>query len=324
MQIRQLAEAGSSAASNDRPGGAALPSDAVAGRPPAAESTALDVARRSRPPAASAELDVGSVLENRYRVVRLLGRGGMGAVYLADDEVLGEQVALKVISAALDHQPAEMIERFRREASAARKVSSPNVIRIHDLGQTRSGLLYISMEYFPGKTLARLLDLRGTLGELEIRDVIGQICAGLGAAHAAAVIHRDLKPQNVLVGERSAVKLIDFGLAKVSSLHGMTASGLILGTPQYMSPEQIKGLEVDARSDIYSLGALTYHAVAGRPPFSGATPIAVGFAHLTEPPRPPRELRPDLSPRLNGAILAALEKNPADRPQTVGEFQAAI
>ncbi len=277
-----------------------------------------------REAAAPEVVSVGTMLANRYRVDKLLGRGGMGAVYLAYDEVLSEHVALKMISAAWSHDQRALIERFRREASAARKVSHPNVVRIHDLGETSDGLMYISMEYLAGKTLADLLAARGTLGVREHRDIVGQICDGLGAAHEVGVIHRDLKPQNVLVGERNAVKIIDFGLAKTAMMSGMTATGLMLGTPYYMSPEQVRGQEVDARSDIYSLGALSYHALTGQPPFDGDTPIAIGFAHCSEQPTPPRELRKGISNELNDTILAALAKDPRDRPQDTSEFRKAL
>ncbi len=289
--------------------------------------TETDIARRkalARTVEVSSELQIGDTLANRYRIVRLLGRGGMGAVYLADDEVLGEPVALKVISSGLSHDRRAALERFRREASAARRVSAPNVIRIHDLGETPDGHPYISMEHFAGKPLSAVIAARGTLDNDDGYDILGQICDGLEAAHKAGVIHRDLKPQNVLVGPRNSVKIIDFGLAKSSFMPEMTATGLIMGTPHYMSPEQVRGRDVDARSDIYSLGALTYHAMTGRPPFDGKTPIAIGFAHCSEPPVPPRTLRPKLSPGLNDMILAALAKKPADRPQSASEFRTAL
>jgi serine/threonine protein kinase len=162
-------------------------------------------------------LQPGAVLANRYKIERLLGRGGMGAVYLAHDEVLGDAVAVKVIASAFAADEPALLERFRREAAAARKVTSPNVIRIHDLGEARPGLLYLSMEYFPGRTLAEIITARGSVPLADCLDYLRQICAGLAAAHDAGVIHRDLKPHNVLVGERGVVKLIDFGLAKATT-----------------------------------------------------------------------------------------------------------
>jgi serine/threonine-protein kinase len=266
----------------------------------------------------------GELVEKRYRVQRLLGRGGMGAVYLCHDEVLNEPVALKVIAPAWSHDLAELGDRFRHEVSAARRISCPQVIRIYDLGETRNGLLFFSMEYFPGETLDELLRRRGALGAGDRSQLLGEVCAGLAAAHAVGVIHRDLKPHNVLVGERDAIKLIDFGLAKSTFQPGVTATGTVLGTPEYMSPEQIRGAAVDVRSDIYSLGALAYHAITGRPPFQGRSPIAVGFAHLSSEPEPPSRFCPDLPVSLESVILAALAKDPEQRPQTVDEFRRAL
>ena len=268
----------------------------------------------------STTLEPGQVLAQRYRVQRLLGKGGMGAVYLADDEVLKELVALKVISSAFAADEQAMIARFRREAAAARKVSSPTVIRIHDLGEARPGLLYLSMEYFAGRTLSELIAQRGIVPIKDVQDILQQVANGLEAAHSAGVIHRDLKPSNVLVGERGAVKIIDFGLATTQMGEGLTATGAILGTPHYMAPEQVRGKPVDARTDIYALGALAYHLVTGRPPFSGDNAIAIGFAHLSETPTPPRQLRKDCPEGLEAAILCALEKNPDERPATAKAF----
>jgi serine/threonine-protein kinase len=155
-------------------------------------------------------------------------------------------------------------------------------------------------------------------------DILGQICHGLTAAHDSGVIHRDLKPSNVLVGERNAVKIIDFGLAKATAADGLTATGMLMGTPYYMSPEQVRGRRVDAASDLYSLGALAYHLVTGRPPFSGENAIAVGFAHLSETPTPPRQLRSDVPPELDAAIMKALAKEPSGRPRCPADVRAAI
>ena len=266
----------------------------------------------------------GDMLANRYRIQRLLGKGGMGAVHLAHDEVLGDVVALKVISSAWAADEAAMVERFKREAASARKVSSPNVIRIHDLGEARPGLLYLSMEYVQGRTLAEVITARGLVPMADCVDILGQICTGLEAAHQAGVIHRDLKPGNVLIGERNSVKIIDFGLAKATATDGMTATGMLMGTPYYMSPEQVRGRRVDASSDIYSLGALAYHLVTGRPPFAGENAIAVGFAHLSETPAPPRQLRIEISAELDRTIVSALAKEPGGRPRSAAEFRASM
>jgi serine/threonine-protein kinase len=299
---------------------AASPSPVPAVPPAPFDRTATSQTPPGTPRPLTTTLEPGQVLAQRYRVQRLLGKGGMGAVYLADDEVLSELVALKVISSAFAADETAMIARFRREAAAARKVSSPSVIRIHDLGEARPGLLYLSMEYFAGRTLAELMAQRGSLPLDDTRDILKQIAGGLEAAHQAGVIHRDLKPSNVLIGERGAVKIIDFGLATTAMGEGLTATGAILGTPHYMAPEQVRGKAVDARSDIYALGALAYHLVCGRPPFTGDNAIAIGFAHLSEPPPPPRLLRKDCPPNLEAAILAALAKDPDDRPASARAF----
>ncbi|HEX7701146.1 MAG TPA: serine/threonine-protein kinase [Kofleriaceae bacterium] len=297
------------------------PAGAPAGTPLGLDAT-MTLAPRTDDvkPQVGTSLEAGQMLAGRYRVQRLLGKGGMGAVYLADDEVLHELVALKVISSAFASDEAAMIARFRREASSARKVSSPQVIRIHDLGEARPGLLYLSMEYFAGRTLTDLIAQRGIVPLKDVEDILQQICVGLEAAHEAGVIHRDLKPSNVLIGERGAVKLIDFGLATTLVGDNLTATGAVLGTPHYMAPEQVRGKPVDARSDIYSLGALAYHLVTGRPPFAGENAIAIGFAHISETPESPRVLRKDCPPKLDAAIMAALAKNPADRPASAKAF----
>jgi serine/threonine-protein kinase len=300
----------------------ALPAPKPSGgaTPAALDRTATAHAAGRASPPVTTSLEPGQVLAQRYRVQRLLGKGGMGAVYLADDEVLGELVALKVISSAFAADESAMIARFRREAAAARKVSSPSVIRIHDLGEARPGLLYLSMEYFAGRTLTEVISQRGVVPLKDAQDMLVQIGAGLEAAHQAGVIHRDLKPSNVLVGERGMIKIIDFGLATTAVADGLTATGAILGTPHYMAPEQLRGKPVDARTDIYAFGALAYHLVCGRPPFAGDNPIAIGFAHLSEPVMPPRQLRKDVPAALDAAIVAALAKAPEDRPPSAKAF----
>jgi serine/threonine-protein kinase len=265
----------------------------------------------------------GRKIASRYVIDRELGHGGMGAVYLARDEQLNERVALKLVSANMANDPAAAAERFRREVATARKVTHPNVIRIHDLLED-NGVLLLSMEYFDGMTLASYLSRVSQVRVDEARLILMQICDGLGAAHAAGVIHRDLKPGNILLDGEKRVKVIDFGLAKASFFAGMTATGLILGTPEYMAPEQVRGLPCDARTDIYSLGALAYHLFTGRPPFTGETPIAVGFAHVTDTPIPAKKLRPELPDSIDAALQKALEKDPAKRFVDAAELKAAL
>jgi serine/threonine-protein kinase len=271
--------------------------------------------------ASTGEIAVGATLLGRFQVERFLGRGGMGAVYLALDTRVGEQVAVKIMASNLADDPTAA-DRFRREVSAARKVTHPNVLRIHDLGEDQ-GLLFLSMEYFAGKTLAAVLAQRHSLPLGEARMVLEQVCQALAAAHRAGVVHRDLKPQNVLLNERGEVKVIDFGLAKASHSNTLTATGIILGTPDYMAPEQIRGQAVDHRADIYALGAMTYHVVCGRPPFVADSPIALTFLHCSEPPTPPRQVKADVPEVLEAAILRCLAKRPDDRFGGVDEFMAA-
>jgi serine/threonine-protein kinase len=275
-----------------------------------------------RPPAPS-ELTPGRIIARRYVLERELGRGGMGQVWLARDEQLAERVALKIVHTTFAADPAEAIERFRREVAAARKITHPNVIRIHDLVED-DGLVLLSMELVDGMSLAAHLGRAGALRLDDARAILAQICDAVAAAHAVGVVHRDLKPGNILLDKGRRVKVIDFGLAKASFLAGMTATGLILGTPEYMSPEQVRGLPCDVRTDVYSLGALAYHLVTGRPPFSGETPIAIGFAHVTETPRAPSALRPELPTELEAAILRALEKDPARRFPDAQALRAAL
>ena len=306
-----------------RDGSADAAKEAQGGAAPAGEAHAPTVVSPLHAPAALQPLQPGQKIANRYTLERELGHGGMGWVFLARDEQLGERVALKVISSQMASDPLAAAERFRREVSAARKVTHPNVIRIHDLVEDGAQLL-LSMEYVDGMTLGTYLGRVGALRVDEARHLIGQICDGLAAAHAAGVVHRDLKPGNVLLDAEKRVKVIDFGLAKASFLQGLTATGLILGTPEYMAPEQVRGLGCDARTDLYALGAVAYHMLAGRPPFAGETPIAVGFQHVTDPPRSPRALRPELPDELDKALLRALEKDPNKRFTDVADFKRAF
>jgi serine/threonine-protein kinase len=269
----------------------------------------------------------GQVVLGRYTIEREIGRGGMGAVYLARDAALGEKVALKVISSVYAGDPDEASDRFRREVQAARKVTHGNVIRIHDLGED-GPLLFLSMEYIDGETLYARVKRQGPMSVPQAREVLSAVAEGVAAAHAAGVVHRDLKPHNVLLGARSVVKVIDFGLAK-STLQGLgmggsTATGVIQGTPEYMAPEQVRGLATDARTDVYGLGATAYFVLTGRPPFQGESPIAIGFAQVHETPTPPRTLRPEVPEAVSVAILKALAKDAKDRYVDAAAFRAAL
>lgn len=263
----------------------------------------------------------GARVAGRFVVERQLGTGGMGAVYLARDEQLGEIVALKVIAGSALLDPAAA-DRFRREASAARRISHPNVVRIHDIGEEQ-GVLFLSMEYIAGASLASLLERHGTLPLPQLRDVVAQVCAGLGAAHEVGVVHRDLKPGNVLI-DGAHVKIIDFGLARLAHIEGMTATGMIMGTPEYMAPEQIRGRPVDPRTDIYALGAVMYHALTGRAPFAGDSPIAIGFKHCHDALVPPRQVKSDVPEAWSQLVLRAMAKDPANRFAGAGELAAEL
>ncbi|WP_086001142.1 serine/threonine-protein kinase [Plesiocystis pacifica] len=267
-------------------------------------------------------LEPGQTLAKRFRIEQALGQGGMGAVYLAHDEQLHEQVALKIMHGLALLDPAAE-DRLRREASAARRISHVNVVKIHDVGQDE-GHLFLSMEYVEGQSLSALIGRYGPLPLARARKILAQLCKGLAAAHEQGVVHRDLKPGNVIVANDQRVKIIDFGLARLANLEGMTATGMLMGTPEYMAPEQVKGEAVDARTDLYALGALAYHVLTGRPPFTGETPIAVSLAQATNEPTPPSQLRPELSEAWDGFVLQALSKAPEQRFGSAQEMAEAI
>ncbi len=276
----------------------------------------------SRAPTTPLGLHPGQRVGERFVVERALGTGGMGAVYLARDERLGEKVALKVMHgmALLDPNAAD---RLRREASAARRITHPHVVKIHDVGED-AGHLFLSMEYVEGTSLKELISRHGGLPTSRVRDIVAGICEGLAAAHSQGVIHRDLKPANILITPDQRVKIIDFGLARIADLEGMTATGMLLGTPEYMAPEQIKGGAIDVRTDLYSLGALTYHALTGRPPFSGETPIALSLAQATEDPIPPSQLRAGVSAAWDAFVLRAMSKAREGRFESAQAMRDAL
>ena len=264
-------------------------------------------------------LSLAAALEGRYQVLSELGRGGMGIVYQAYDKQLKEQVAIKLLSPLLSTDN-EALERLTREVSLARRVTHPNVIRIHDIGEV-NGLHYVSMEYFGGTNLKEHLKRSGALSLLNAYQILTQMCDGLEAAHSQGVIHRDLKSQNVMISRSGQIKIIDFGLARSVHLEGMTATGLIMGTPEYMAPEQVAGKQVDERADIYALGVILFEMLTGRVPFTGDSPIAVGFQQLKDPPPPPRSINPQIPEDVERIILKALEKDPIHRYRTVDDLR---
>jgi len=264
-------------------------------------------------------LNISSALENRFQLLKEIGRGGMGIVFQAHDKKLKEQVAIKVLSPLLSNN-VDGLERLKREVSAARRITHPNVIRIHDISES-GGLHFVSMEYFSGTTLKDIIKRDGAFSAAQGSQIAFQICDGLESAHKHGVIHRDLKSQNIIVNDHGELKIIDFGLATNIHQQGMTATGLILGTPEYMAPEQVAGKKADERADIYSFGIILYELFSGKVPFTGDTAIAVGFQQMREDPQPPRQVNPQISTEVEQIILKALQKNPSDRYNSVAEMR---
>lgn len=289
---------------------------------PSAAGVSELVAAVAAAPALSPPLQPGATLAGRYRIEVEVGRGGMGIVYRAWDNELNEAVALKVIAPHLCCD-LQISERFRREVGSARRVTHPNVIRIHDLGQA-DGQLFLSMEWFAGRSLEKILEGGRVLSLGEARRVFLPVCDGLDAAHKAGVIHRDLKTSNILMRDDGEVKLIDFGLALAVGSAGLTATGLLVGTPEYMAPEQVRGGPQDERTDIYALGVVLYRSFCGVLPFSAPNAIAVGFAHLSEIPKAPRQVRSEIPEDLEAIILRALAKEPRERFPRVRDLKAAL
>jgi len=267
-------------------------------------------------------MSVATALEGRYQILSELGRGGMGIVFRADDKQLKEQVAIKILSPLLSNDP-DALERLKREVSAARRITHPNVIRIHDISEI-NGLHFISMEFFSGSSLKDFIRQRGVLSPMQAYNIARQICDGLEAAHTQGVVHRDLKSQNIIINPAGQIKIIDFGLARNAQREGMTATGLIMGTPEYMAPEQVAGKRVDERADIYSLGVILYELFTGHLPFTGDSAIAVGFKQIKDSPTPPRQINPQIVESIEAIILKALQKEPVQRYQSVAELRSDL
>jgi serine/threonine-protein kinase len=260
-----------------------------------------------------------------YRLLRRLGSGAMADVYLAEQESLGRQVAVKVLAPRTAAEPIA-VQRFTQEARAAAALIHGHIVQIHEVACI-DGIHFLAEEYVAGPTLKAWLEARGPLDAAQAVALLGQVGSALARAAEQGVVHRDIKPENLLVTSAGEVKVADFGLARVLDAAdglGLTQHGMTLGTPLYMSPEQAEGKSVDARSDLYSLGATVYHLLAGRPPFNGTTSLAVAMAHIKEPLTPIASLRPELPAELAAIVDRLLAKDPAARFQSPGDLLRAV
>jgi serine/threonine-protein kinase len=265
---------------------------------------------------------IDTLFDGRYLIIRKLGSGGMANVYLAHDQELGRRVAIKI----LDDRHArddQFIERFRREAQHAAGLSHPNIVSVYDRGEAE-GTYYIAMEYVEGRTLKELLVARGPSPLGIAIDYTRQILSALRFAHRNGIVHRDIKPHNVIVDGEGRVKVMDFGIARAGAASQMTEAGSIIGTAQYLSPEQARGAPVDQTSDLYSTGIVLYELLTGTVPFTGETPVEIAMKHLSQVPAPPSTHRPEVPRDLDYVVLRALAKDPADRYHSAEEMEADL
>ncbi|MEY2397183.1 MAG: eukaryotic-like serine/threonine-protein kinase [Actinomycetota bacterium] len=264
------------------------------------------------------------IFGGRYQLRRRIARGGMAEVFLAHDRMLDRPVALKVLFPELSTDP-NFVERFRREAQAAANLSHPNIVSIYDWGEEQ-GTYYIVMELVDGRPLSTVLKAEGTLLADRAADIGASVASALGFAHKNGVVHRDVKPGNILIDGAGNVKVADFGIARArdSVEDNLTQTGAVMGTATYFSPEQAQGLAVDARSDIYSLGVMLYEMVCGKPPFSGSNPVAVATKHVSDAPPRPTTVNANLSPAFESIILTCLAKDPDDRYASADDLRADL
>ncbi len=269
-------------------------------------------------------VEVGHVFGERYRVVSLLGTGGMGQVFRVEDARSGQPLALKVLR-PVDADDTDRVRRFQREIQVLTRIRHPAVLHILDWGESPAGLYFVT-ELVDGEDLKMAIRRRGAWPPAEAAELGATLAEALAAAHAQGVVHRDVKPNNVMIARDGSVRLLDFGLARGAGIDvtTLTRTGTILGTPGYMSPEQFDATGVDERSDLYSLGVVLYETLTGRLPFRGRTPIAIALAHKTEPPPLPRALAPGIPAWLERAVLRCLEKDPARRYASASELAAEL
>jgi serine/threonine protein kinase len=283
----------------------------------------IRVARESGAFEAGAEepaLKTGDFFAGRYQILETIGAGGMGVVYKARDGELGEDVAIKLLRADILKGDDTAVERLKAETRLARRISHPNVVRTHDFG-VHQGTCYVTMEYVEGMTVRRLIETRGRLSVSAALAVAGQLAGALDVAHRHGVVHRDIKPQNLLLDADGALKVMDFGVARlVEQTTVLTQAGMVVGTPAYMSPEQLLAEEVDGRSDLYSAGVVLYECLTGRLPFEAESPISLIAKLLHDQPAPPASLNADIPPALSDLILRLLAKSAAERPNSAAEL----
>ena len=275
------------------------------------------------------EQAVGKTLDGKYRIDGFLKRGGMGAVYRGTHLMLNKPVAIKLIKPELVSS-TDVVQRFLREARAAAHLSHPNIVTVHDLGQNADGTLYIAMELVDGSSLKELIVSEGAWEPKRTVRLFKGICSALALAHREGIVHRDLKPQNIMVSRDSEgneiPKLLDFGIAKTfePTSPALTSTGMVLGTPHYMSAEQAKGQPADQRSDLYALGVILYEMLVGRVPFDDASIPQILIKHLSEPPEPPNARGANIPTDLEAVVLRCLEKEPDDRYQSAEELMSAL
>lgn len=264
------------------------------------------------------ELKRGSVFAGRYEIIEELGKGGMGRVYRVFDKKVDGEIALKIVKPEIASDK-KTVERFRNELKLARNITHKNVCRMYDLNED-AGIHYITMEYVPGGDLKRFIRRSKQLGIGTVLSIAKQICDGLVEAHRLGVVHRDLKPNNIMIDDDGNARIMDFGIARSLSAKGITGKGIMMGTPEYMSPEQVEGKEVDQRSDIYSLGIILYEMVTGQLPFEGETPLSIAMKHKGEIPKDPKDINPQISDDLSQLILMCLAKGKEERFQSTDQL----